>query len=104
VSDPVDAVFSALADGTRRRLLARIAEDGPVTATQLASELPISRQAVAKHLGVLGHAGLVAPTREGRETRYRATPEPLDEAQRWMDAVGRRWDDRLAALRRRLEG
>ena len=98
----LDAVFGALADPTRRHLLARVAEAGPVTATQLASELPISRQAVAKHLVVLDGAGLVAPSREGRETRYRATPDALGDVRTWVDSVGRSWDRRLDALRRHL--
>jgi DNA-binding transcriptional ArsR family regulator len=98
VSDATDAVFAALADRTRRGLLATIAEAGPVTATQLASELPISRQAVAKHLTVLDRAGLVRGVREGRETRWTATPQPLGEARQWMDRVGAQWDQRLAGL------
>ncbi len=66
------------------------------TATELARELPITRQAVAKHLSQLASAGLVAPTRQGRETRYRITPEPLEVA--WIVQAGGEWDDRLARL------
>ena len=99
----IDAVFGALADPTRRHLLARVAEAGPVTATQLAAELPISRQAVAKHLAVLDGAGLVVPAREGRETRYRATPDRLDDVRSWVESVGSSWDRRLEALRRHLD-
>lgn len=99
----VDAVFGALADGTRRELLATIATRGAATSTELASELPVTRQAVAKHLGVLAGAGLVEATREGRETRYRPTPQPLTDAIGWMVDVGGKWDDRLAALARAAE-
>lgn len=96
--DTVDAVFSALADGSRRGLLRRIAERGAATATELASELPVTRQAVAKHLAALVRAGLVRGERHGRETRYALTPEPLAEAMEWMASVGAEWDERLAAL------
>jgi len=92
-----DAVFAALADPNRRRLLAAVAEV-PATATELAGELPISRQAVVKHLSALAHAGLVDRERSGREVRYRMTPQPLSEAVSWMVEVGGQWDERLAAL------
>jgi DNA-binding transcriptional ArsR family regulator len=94
-------VFEALADPTRRMLLRGVAERGPVTATELAADLPITRQAVAKHLTVLREAGLVEPTRAGRETRFSARPEPLTEAGQWLMATGSSWDDRLARLTRR---
>jgi DNA-binding transcriptional ArsR family regulator len=100
--DPVGAVFSALADGNRRQLVGYLSERGTATATELAAELPVTRQAVAKHLAALGAAGLVDSSRSGRETRYRLTPEPLAEAMSWMAAVGAEWDERLAALRKYL--
>ena len=93
-------VFGALADGTRRTVLAEVAARGDATATELAAGLPVSRQAVAKHLQALAGAGLVAADRAGRETRYHPTPEPMGEAIAWMVDVGSRWDDRLAALGR----
>ena len=93
-----EAVFTALADPTRRRLLSAIAAH-PATATELASGLPISRQAVVKHLSALSDAGLLARERSGRDVRYRMTPEPLTEAMTWMAEVGGQWDERLAALR-----
>jgi DNA-binding transcriptional ArsR family regulator len=96
----VDAVFGALADGTRRGLLAEVARRGDVTPTELAADADVTRQAVAKHLGVLADAGLVESRREGRETRYRPTPQPFSDAIAWMVDVGGRWDDRLAALER----
>jgi DNA-binding transcriptional ArsR family regulator len=91
-------VFAALADPTRLRVLREVAERGPATATELAGVLPISRQAVAKHLAVLAGAGLVTPTRAGRENRYRASTAPLAAAQRWLAETGAAWDDRLERL------
>jgi DNA-binding transcriptional ArsR family regulator len=96
----VSDVWAALGDPTRRAILEQVASAGGLTATQLASGLPISRQAVAKHLAVLQDAGLVAGHRAGRELRYEPTPAPLGEAIGWMTGVGARWDDRLAALER----
>ncbi len=98
-----DAVFEALADATRRQVVRRLAEAGPATATELAGELPVTRQAVAKHLAALAQAGLVTSDRQGRETRYQLTPEPLAAAVSWMASVGSQWDDRLEALQRYLE-
>jgi DNA-binding transcriptional ArsR family regulator len=94
----VRAVFLALADSTRREVIARLSRDGPATATQLAAALPITRQAVSKHLSTLAGARLVAVRREGRETRYRLTPEPLTAAMTWMASVGADWDARLGRL------
>jgi DNA-binding transcriptional ArsR family regulator len=101
--EPADAVFAALADPTRRSILRAVAERGPVTATALSDGLPISRQAVAKHLGLLREAGLVAADRAGRETRFTAVTEPLDDLAAWAEAAGRRWDARLARLRAQLD-
>ena len=98
----VDAVFSALADERRRSLVEVLAARGSATATELAVGLPVTRQAVAKHLASLGEAGLVAMTRSGREVRYRLTPEPLEDAVAWIERVGASWDERLAALERHL--
>ncbi len=75
---------------------------GSATATELAAEQPVTRQAVAKQLSALEDAGLLRATRSGRETRYEITPEPLEAAVEWMVAVGAAWDERLAALRRSL--
>jgi ArsR family transcriptional regulator, cadmium/lead-responsive transcriptional repressor len=97
------AVFEALADPTRREVMRRLAEGGPATATELAGELPVTRQAVAKHLATLAEAGLVSSDRHGRETRFSFTPEPLADAVSWMADVGRQWDDRLSALSQYLE-
>jgi DNA-binding transcriptional ArsR family regulator len=98
-----EAVFEALADSTRRQVMRMLAEAGPATATELASDLPVTRQAVAKHLAALAEAGLVTRDRHGRETLYQLTPEPLAEAVSWMASVGSQWDDRLQALQRYLE-
>jgi len=103
VNGHVDAVFDALGDATRRQLFSAVASAGPVTATELAGDLPVTRQAVSKHLGVLAAAGLVTARRSGRENRYEAVPEALDDARTWLDEVGRSWDARLRALRRHLE-
>ena len=100
----VDAVFAALSDPTRRSVLDRLAREQSASATEIAAGMPVSRQAVVKHLQALGQAGLVTPTREGREVRYALTPQPLEEAVGWMVDVGAQWDRRLARLRRQLEG
>ncbi|BDH10282.1 hypothetical protein HOK021_14610 [Streptomyces hygroscopicus] len=102
--DAVAEVFSALADPTRRRILDALAAHGEATATVLAAELPVSRQAIVKHLGVLDRAGLVAGHREGREARYRVIPERLGVTARWMDRVAAAWDTRLSAIKRLAEG
>jgi DNA-binding transcriptional ArsR family regulator len=96
----VDLVFDALGDPGRRSLVQAIASRGDATATELAAELPVTRQAVAKQLGALADAGLLRATRTGRETRYAVTPEPLRDAMQWMAAVGARWDERLERLGR----
>lgn len=95
-----DEVFAALADPMRRTILRIVVEDGPLTATSVARQVPISRQGVAKHLAVLSDAGLVHSTRAGRETRFEASLRPLRSVTRWVDDVGRKWDQRLARLRR----
>jgi DNA-binding transcriptional ArsR family regulator len=95
-----DAVFAALADPTRRRVLRLVAERGPTSATLLERELPVTRQAIVKHLVVLSRAGLVTGQRAGQEVRYALVPEPLGEVSEWIAEIGLRWDERLARLRR----
>ena len=90
MGDGVGAVFAALADPSRRTIVERLAASGRATSTELAGELPMTRQAVAKHLATLSDAGLVEGERLGRETRYRLTE------------AGAEWDDRLDALRQNL--
>ncbi|MGD3106399.1 ArsR/SmtB family transcription factor [Streptomyces sp. YGL11-2] len=102
-ADAATEVFAALADPTRRRILDALAAHGEATATVLAAELPVSRQAVVKHLGVLDRAGLVAGRRAGREARYRVVPEQLGITARWMDRIAADWDGRLAAIKRLAE-
>ncbi|MFN8039419.1 MAG: metalloregulator ArsR/SmtB family transcription factor [Acidimicrobiales bacterium] len=104
VDGAVDVVFTALADATRRELLREVVARAPVTATELAADRAISRQAVAKHLRALEEAGLVTARREGRETRYEADPAPLGAASAWIDATGAAWRRRLGRLRRAVEG
>jgi ArsR family transcriptional regulator, cadmium/lead-responsive transcriptional repressor len=99
-----DAVFAALADPTRRRVIESLASGETATATGLARELPISRQAVAKHLAALRAAELVSVDRVGRETRYRLQPRPLADAAGWIARVGGEWDSRLGDLERLLAG
>jgi len=98
----LDRVFAALGDPRRRELVREISARGTATATELAAELPVTRQAVAKQLAALAEAGLVSGARRGRETRYAVTPAPLGEAMAWMVEVGARWDARLDALREHL--
>lgn len=101
--DEVDEVWAAVADPTRRRLLDVLLAHGEATATTLAGELPVTRQAVAKHLAVLDRAGLVVGRRRGREVRYAVRPERLDAATRWMARVAAQWDERLVAIKRIAE-
>jgi DNA-binding transcriptional ArsR family regulator len=91
-------VLAALADPTRRQLLDRLATHGAASATVLAKEFPVSRQAVVQHLAVLDAAGLVGPSRHGREVRYGLHPDRLKATAAWLTALAGRWEDRLAAI------
>lgn len=101
---PVDDVVVAIADPTRWRLLNMLAQRGQGTATTLAAELPVSRPAVAKHLAVLGRAGLVRSRRAGREVWFRLRPERIAETSRWMARLATEWDVRLATIKTMAEG
>ncbi len=97
-------VFAALADPTRRAILATLATGGPATATDLADRLPITRQAIAKHLALLTDAGLVRPEAgERRRVRYRLQSGPMGVAQSYLAALARDWDTHLGALRDYLD-
>ncbi|MBM7436915.1 helix-turn-helix transcriptional regulator [Streptomyces sp. HB132] len=102
-AEDVDGVLGALADPMRRRILDLLAAQGEATATALAEALPVSRQAVVKHLTVLDAAGLVSGRRAGREVRYAVRPAALDATARWMAALAGEWDQRLDRLRRTAE-
>ena len=96
-------LWAAIADPTRRRLLDVLLAQQEATATTLARELPVTRQAVAKHLAVLDRAGLVKRGRQGREVRYVVRPQQLDAAARSMASVAARWDERLLAIKQLAE-
>ncbi len=99
-----EQVFIALADPTRRAILATLAAGGPATATDLAARLPITRQAIAKHLALLAEAGLVtAEPGEQRRVRYQLRSAPMRVAQQFLAALARDWDSPLAALQDHLD-
>ncbi|MFF2998159.1 ArsR/SmtB family transcription factor [Streptomyces sp. NPDC057950] len=98
-AEVVDSVLVALADPTRRQLLQLLAARGEATATTLAEGLPVSRQAVVKHLSVLDAAGLVTGGRVGREVRYAVRPAALNATARWMATLAADWDRRLADIK-----
>jgi len=99
-----EAVFAALAEPTRRGILSTLAARGPMTATDLAGLLPISRQAITKHLELLAAAGLVlAEPGERRRIRYRVNAAPMAMAQSYLAALARDWDSKLDRLQRALE-
>jgi len=99
-----ERVFGALADPTRRSILAVLAASGPATATDLAGRLPVTRQAIAKHLALLSDAGLVtAEPGERRRVRYRLKSAPMQVAQQFLAALARDWDGPLGALRQHLD-
>jgi DNA-binding transcriptional ArsR family regulator len=98
-----EEVFTALADPSRRAILAALAASGPATATDLATRLPITRQAIAKHLALLAEAGLVAAEAgERRRVRYRLRSAPMQVAQQFLAALARDWDRQLASLQDHL--
>lgn len=95
-------VFAALGDETRWSILAALGE-GDASASALAGRLPVTRQAIMKHLAVLQEVGLVESERVGREVRYRVVGAQLSDAARRLDAIGAEWDRRLAAIKRIAE-
>ena len=98
-----DDLWSAIGEPTRRRMLDLLLLAGDGTATTLGQQLPVSRQAVAKHLGVLDRAGLVRATSAGREKRYRVDDEQLARAVAQLSSVGSAWDARLQRIKRIAE-
>lgn len=98
----LDGVFHALADPTRRALVAQLAA-GEATVSQLASPFPMSLTAVSKHLRVLQEAGLVSRTRRGRASVCRLEPGPLAEAWEWIAHYHHFWEQRLEWLDRLLD-
>jgi ArsR family transcriptional regulator, cadmium/lead-responsive transcriptional repressor len=104
MTGPVDdQLWAAVSEPGRRRLLDILVDDGEATPTALAAQLPITRQAVSKHLAVLLDAGLVTQRRDGREVRYAVDPGQLEAAVREMSTAVRRWNTRLLAIRRMAE-
>ncbi|MER6911864.1 metalloregulator ArsR/SmtB family transcription factor [Streptomyces sp. NPDC000594] len=101
--EEISRVLSALADPTRRRILDALVGRGAATPTALAEVVPVTRQAIVKHLGVLTRAGLVTVRREGREARYTVVPGPMDATAAWMERTAAVWGSRLAAIRRIAE-
>lgn len=98
-----DELWSAIGDPTRRRMLDLLLSDGMGTATSLGQQLPVTRQAVAKHLAVLDRAGLVRSTSAGRERRYRVDEVQFTRAVAQLSAVGSAWDARLQRIKRIAE-
>ncbi len=97
------AVFAALADPTRRQIIEMLTSGGAGTATGLAGDLAISRQAVAKHLQLLQDAGLARSERIGRETRFESQPQALAEVTNWVASVENDWTTRLGLLQSALD-
>jgi len=97
-SSALDNLFGALAEPTRRALFQRLLHDGPQTATVLAADSALTRQAVVKHLQALVSAGLAIPERVGREVRYIATPEQLAAVVAWLTESSPMWDKRISRL------
>jgi DNA-binding transcriptional ArsR family regulator len=98
-----EELWAAVGDPTRRLLLDRLLTDGESTATRLAASLPVTRQAVTKHLLVLDRVGLVESQRRGREVRYAIRPDRLDLATRSMRRVAADWDRRLQVIKQIAE-
>ena len=99
----ITEVFTAVADPTRRAILDRLRLDGPQSIKQISAPLPMSRQAVTKHLGALERAGLIRAEWAGRERLHRLEPTPLREIEDWLEPYAAFWEDRLERLKRHLE-
>jgi len=103
MSDDISVVFAALSDPTRRRIFERLL-DFPrgLTATELATDATISRQAIVKHLQLLANAGLAVAERDGRDVRYRASTDAAQNASSWLSVRASAWDRRIAALEKNV--
>ena len=97
------ALFAALGDETRLRVVSRLCEEGPLSIARLTEGSDVTRQAVTKHLRVLDKAGLVRGARDGRENVYELEPRRLSEARKYLDLISREWDDTLDRLRAFVE-
>ena len=100
----VDQVFIALADTTRRHVLEMLAAQGAASASAIALKLPISRQAITKHLKILEHAGLVSRRRLGKEIQFQVEAHQLAATGRWMQRIAARWDPSLGTMTPALAG
>jgi DNA-binding transcriptional ArsR family regulator len=98
----MDPVFAAVADPTRRLLLERLRAGGSLSVSALGEGLPMTRQAVSKHLGILRASGLVRVRRDGREQLHELDPRPLQAVDDWLRPYAAAWEERIAALRRHL--
>lgn len=99
----IGAVFAALADPTRRQLLEALGRQPASSATMLAAQLPVSRQAVVKHLATLRESQLVTSRRVGKEVLFSARPEPLAATASWMTTLAATWQERLQLLKQAAE-
>lgn len=97
-------VFAAVADPTRRSILEHLRQQGPLSLTALSEPLPMSRQAVTKHLTVLEDAGLIVRATRGRERIHELRAEPLEALDHWLEPYSAAWDERLDRLRNYLKG
>ena len=97
------AIFAALGDETRLRLIARLTEAGPQSIASLADGFDMSRQAISKHLRVISDAGLARSGRRGREAVWELEADGLADAQRYLQAIGKDWDSKLRRLKHLVE-
>src|SRR5712692_3515941 len=97
------AVFAALGDETRLRLVARLCHDGPMSITRLTAGFAITRQAITKHLRVMKNAGLVRSTQHGRESVWQLEQKRLADARRHLQMISARWDETLGRLKSFVE-
>ena len=97
------ALFAALGDQTRLRLVSRLCDGGPMSITRLTAGSKVTRQAITKHLRVMQKAGLVRSARHGRESVWQLDQHRLEDARRYLDQISKQWDDALGRLRKFVE-